>query len=115
MYFALSVVDRSNYHGIGYIAGTADGIVTVAGKAASRAIYLYAVYNYKPMVLVAKTWSTAQGNYMFASLDTSMRYLIMVRDYAGQYEPFAYDQVEPATDLTPHEQYLLQQSWQANK
>lgn len=112
MILQLSIVDRSNYFGTGYIAGTADGIVTVAGKAASRAIYLYALYNHKPMVLVAKTWSTAQGNYMFANLDTSMRYLVMVRDYEEQYEPFAYDQVEPATDLTRHEQYLLEQSWQ---
>lgn len=112
MFLTLSVVDRSNYYGIGYIAGQAGGIVTVAGKPASRAICLYALYNYKPMVLVAKIWSTDKGNYIFANLDTKMRYLVMVRDYAGQYEPFAYDQVEPATDLTPHEQYLLEQSWQ---
>lgn len=112
MILKLYINNRRQFNGTGYIAGQADGVVTVAGKVASRAIYLYALYSYKPMVLVAKTWSTAQGNYMFANLNTSMRYLIMVRDYAGQYEPFAYDQVEPATDLTPHEQYLLQQSWQ---
>ena len=112
MYFALSVVDRSIHHGTGYIAGTADGIVTVAGLPASRAVYLYALYNYKPMVLVAKVWSNDNGNYIFKNLDTSMRYLVMVRDYAEQYEPFAYDYVVPATDLTPHEQYLLEQSWQ---
>ena len=112
MLLSLYINNRQQFYGTGYIAGTADGVVTVAGKAASRAIYLYALYNYKPMVLVAKTWSTAQGNYMFANLDTSMRYLVMVRDYAEQYEPFAYDYVAPATDLTPHEQYLLEQSWQ---
>lgn len=112
MFLKLSVVDRLNYYGIGYIAGQADGVVTVAGKVASRAIYLYALYSYKPMVLVAKKWSTDEGYYIFPNLDTKMRYLIMVRDYAGQYEPFVYDQVEPATDLTPREQYLLEQSWQ---
>lgn len=114
MILKLLISDKSNGYGAGYIAGTADGVVTVAGKAASRAIYLYVLHSFKPMVLAAKTWSTAQGNYIFSNLDTSMRYLIMVRDYTGQYEPFAYDQVEPATDLTPHEQYLLQQSWQTN-
>lgn len=112
MIFNLSIIDRGFAYGSGYIAGTADGIVTVAGKAASRAIYLYALYNHKPMESVAKNWSTAQGNYMFSGLDTNMRYLIMVRDYDGQYEPFAWDQVAPSTDLTPREQYLLEQSWQ---
>lgn len=111
MILQMYINDRREFNGKGYIAGTADGIVTVAGKAASRAICLYALYNYKPMVLVAKTWSTAQGNYMFSGLDTSMRYLVIVRDYAGRYEPFAWDQVEPATDLTLHEQYLLERSW----
>lgn len=111
MILKLYINNRRQFNGSGYIAGTGDGIVTVAGKAASRAIYLYALYSYKPMALVAKTWSTAQGNYMFANLDTSMRYLVMVRDYAGQYEPFAWDYVVPATDLTTHEQYLLEQSW----
>ncbi|WP_413520590.1 hypothetical protein [Psychrobacter glacincola] len=113
MIFNLSIIDRGFAYGSGYIAGTADGIVTVAGKAASRAIYLYALYNHKPMVFVAKVWSTAQGNYIFSNLDTSMRYLIMVRDYAGQYEPFAWDYVVPATDLTPREQYILEQAQQA--
>ena len=112
MILQLSVVDRSNHYGTGYIAGTADGIVTVAGLPASRAIYLYALYNYKPMVLVAKTWSTDNGNYIFDRIDPSLRYLVMARDYSEQYEPFAYDYVVPATDLTPHEQYLLEQSWQ---
>lgn len=112
MIFDLLVFSRSIAYGTGYIAGTAEGIVTVSGEPASRAIYLYALYNYKPMILVAKVWSTDAGNYIFANLDTSMRYLIMARDYAGQYEPFAYDYVVPATDLTLHEQYLLEQSWQ---
>lgn len=112
MLLDLYINSRQQFYGSGYIAGTADGIVTVAGLPASRTIYLYALYNYKPMVLVARAWSTAQGNYMFDSLATSMRYLVMVRDYAEQYEPFAYDYIVPAIDLTPHEQYLLEQSWQ---
>ena len=112
MILTLSVVNRSKFYGKGYIAGQADGVVTVAGKVASRTIYLYAVFNHKPMVLIAQVWSTNKGNYIFPNLDTKQRYLIMVRDYEGMYEPFAYDQVEPATDLTLHEQYQLQQSWQ---
>lgn len=114
MFFTLSIVDRSYSRGDGYIAGKQDGIVTVAGKATSRAIYLYALYNYKPMVLVAKTWSTAQGNYIFKNLDTSMRYLIMVRDYKKEFEPFVWDYVKPADDLTITEQQALWQTWQTN-
>ena len=109
MIFNLSVIDRAFAHGTGYIAGTGDGIVTVAGKAASRAIYLYTLYSHKPMVLVTKTWSTDKGNYIFPNIDIKMRYLVMVRDCDGSYEPFAYDYVEPAIDLTVHEQYQLQQ------
>lgn len=116
MIFNLSVVDRSNCYGAGYIAGTGDGVVTVAGVPSSRAVYLYALYQHKPMILVAKKWSTEQGNYIFPNLDAKMRYLIMSRDLAPdglaqRYEPFAWDYLIPATDLTPIEQYNLQQLW----
>lgn len=112
MILQLSVVGRSNHFGTGYIAGRGDGIVTVAGVPSSRAVYLYALYPHKPMVFVAKVWSNAQGHYIFPRIDTNFRYLVVARDYAEQFEPFAWDYVVPATDLTPYEQYQLQQSWQ---
>lgn len=116
MIFQLSVVNRGDFFGDGYIAGTGDGIVTVAGVPSSRAIYLYALYNHKPMVFVSKVLSTAQGNYMFPHLSTERRYLVIARDLppngvTQRYEPFAWDYVSPATDLSPIEQYNLQQSW----
>lgn len=112
MILQLSVVDRSNRYGTGYIAGTADGILTVAGVPASRAIYLYELYDYKPMVFVAKVWSTATGHYIFSGLGLETRYLVMARDYAREYEPFAWDYVKPADDLTIAEQQSLWQTWQ---
>lgn len=112
MILQLSAVDRSNHYGTGYIAGTGDGIVTVAGVPSSRAVYLYALYQHKPMEFVAKVWSNAQGHYIFPRIDTKFRYLVIARDYAEHFEPFAWDYVVPATDLTPYEQYQLQQSWQ---
>ena len=112
MIFMLSVVDRSNYYGTGYIAGTGDGIVTVAGVPSLRAVYLYALHNHKTMVFVSKVWSTASGHYMFSSVDENQEYLVMARDAKREYEPFAWDYVTPAMDLTPYEQYQLQQSWQ---
>lgn len=112
MILRLSVVDRSNHFGTGYIAGTGDGIVTVAGVPSSRAVYLYALYQHKPMVFVGKVWSNAQGRYIFPRIDTKFRYLVIARDYAEQYEPFAWDYVQPANDLTIAEQQALWQTWQ---
>ena len=112
MILPLSITDRTNSFGAGYIAGTGDGIVTVAGVPSSRAVYLYALYPHKPMVLVSKVWSAASGHYMFGSINENQEYLVMARDAKREFEPFAWDYVVPATDLTPYEQYQLQQSWQ---
>lgn len=112
MIFALSVIDRSDYYGAGYIAGTGNGIATVAGKPESRPIYLYALHNHKPMVLVAKIWSTSKGNYIFTNIDTMFRYLVIARDHKEEFEPFAWDYVQPATDLSVAQQYDLRGSWQ---
>ncbi|WIF21954.1 hypothetical protein [Shewanella phage vB_SbaS_Y11] len=38
---------------------------------------------------------------------------MMVRDYKREYEPFAWDYVKPANDLTVTEQLALWQSWQS--
>lgn len=111
MILDLYINNRGEFYGTGYIAGTADGIVTVAGVPSSREVCLYALYHYKPMVLVDRVWSTGNGNYMFGSLDASIEYLVMVRDYGREFEPFTWDYVKPATDITNHEQYLLEKSW----
>lgn len=94
----------------GYIAGTADGIVSVAGQSASRMIYVFDV--------VTLTWlqtakSLDNGHYLIMGLDPNKHYLIMCRDHEQQYEPAVYDYVQPATDLTIAEQMELWQSWQA--
>ncbi len=105
------------YHALpthsGHIAGTGDGIVTVAGKPASRPIHLYEVTSgFAKMRLVSRQASMLSGHYIFTGLDPSKRYLLMVRDHKREYEPFAFDFVEPATDLTYQEQQALKQSWQ---
>ncbi len=94
----------------GYIAGTADGIVSVAGQSASRMIYVFDI--------VTLTWlqtskSLANGHYLIMGLDPNKHYLIMCRDYKRDYEPCVYDYVQPATDLTLAEQKELWQSWQS--
>lgn len=99
----------------GYIAGNGDGIVTVAGKPASRPIHLYeSMSGFGSMQLVARQASLQNGHYMFTGLNPKKRYMIIVRDHKREYEPFVFDFVEPATDLTYQEQIALRDSWQTN-
>lgn len=94
---------------IGYIAGTGDGIVTVQGKPAKRDIWLLNTNTLAVEQLVA---SLDNGRYIFTSLDPDSEYLVMARDYKKEYEPFCWDYVKPADDLTIIEQNALWQSWQ---
>lgn len=93
----------------GYIAGSGDGIVTVQGKPASRKILLL---NAQTLVIEAVQWSLKNGHYAFFGLVPDRRYMVMVRDYKKEYEPFVWDHVAPADDLTIDEQQALWQSWQ---
>lgn len=93
----------------GYIAGSGDGIVTVAGKPASRKIWLL---DAKTMTVEQIITSLSNGHYLFMGLDPAKKYLVMVRDYKKEYEPFVWDDVTAADDLTIVEQQTLQQSWQ---
>lgn len=95
----------------GYIAGANDGIVTVAGKPASRKIWLL---DASTMAVEQVITSLKNGHYLFMGLDSDKKYLVMVRDYKKEYEPFAWDYIKPADDLTIGEQQALWQSWQTN-
>lgn len=95
----------------GYIAGTSDGIVTVVGKPASRKIWLL---DAATMAVEQVVTSLKNGHYMFLGLDPAKKYLVMVRDYKREHEPFVWDYVKPADDLTIDEQMALQASWQTN-
>lgn len=93
----------------GYIAGAGDGIVTVLGRPASRRIWLL---NAKTMVVEQMVVSLKNGHYMFFGLNPDKEYTVMVRDYKRELEPFAWDYVKPADDLTIDEQQALWQTWQ---
>lgn len=87
---------------LGYIAGTGDGLLTVNGEVASREILLadaddiYQGFSHR-------TFSLKNGQYLITNLDPTKRYLVMARDYKGDYEPVCYDNVTPASDLTADE------------
>lgn len=94
----------------GYIAGTADGIVTVGGRPAVKDII---VLDADTLIVMQRTGSLPNGHYLIAGLNPNQRYLVMCRDHERQYEPFCWDHVRPATDLTFAEQLTLWQSWQS--
>ena len=97
------------YRGLGYIAGMGDGIVTVKGKPASREITLL---DAKTLNILGFIFSLPNGRYLFAGLDLSKEYLVLARDYKREFEPFVWDYVKPADDLTIAEQQALWASWQ---
>lgn len=107
---SLKQTTRARSAQIGYIAGAADGIVTVQSKPAAREILLMDA-NSRDYQFVGRVWSDDNGHYMFTDLDPDKQYLIMARDYNKEFEPFAYDYVTPATDITPAEQHALRESW----
>ncbi len=95
----------------GYIAGTADGIVTVNGVVAKRDITLLDVID---LSVIQRSESFNNGHYLFNGLDPDRKYMVMARDYNREYEPSVWDYVTPATDLTLQQQQELWQSWQTS-
>lgn len=93
----------------GYIAGANDGIVTVKGQPSSRKTVLLDAIT---LAVEREQWSLNNGHYIFLGLDPAKEYLVMVRDYKKEFEPFAWDYVKPADDLTVAEQQALWQTWQ---
>ena len=102
-------VIRLSLSGDGYVAGANDGIVTVQGAPASRKIWLL---NAQSLAVERTVTSLKNGRYLFIGLDPAKEYLVMVRDYKKEFEPFAWDYVKPADDLTVDEQQALWASWQ---
>lgn len=95
----------------GYVSGTENGIVTVAGVPSARNIAVLDAVTY---ALVSIYYSLPNGHYLIGNLDPTKKYLLMCRDLPPdgvheRYEPFCWDYVTPMTDLTLDEQ---QQLWQ---
>lgn len=94
---------------IGYIAGKGDGILTVLGEPSQRAIYLL---DSDTLVVTNTAKSMTNGHYIFTGLDIERQYMVLARDHRKEYEPFAWDYVTPADDLTTADQVALWESWQ---
>lgn len=97
------------YRHSSYIAGANDGIVTVQGKPASREIWLL---DARTMAIEQVITSLNNGHYLFMGLNPTKEYLVMARDYKKEFEPFVWDWVKPADDLTIAAQQVLWKSWQ---
>ncbi len=96
---------------LGYIAGIADGIVTVNGVPTASNII---VFDANGLSVVQRSQSLANGRYLLNGLDPNQQYMVMARDYNKEYEPAVWDYVTPATDLTLQQQQELWQSWQTS-
>ena len=105
----LSIYYPKSANAKAYIAGTADGIVSINGSPASRPVYLI---DADTLNIVDVILSTNKGNYLFTGIEPNKKYLVMARDYNHEYEPAVWDYVTPVTDLTPTQQQELWQSWQ---
>ncbi len=96
------------YGGNGYFAGTADGIVTIAGAPAAREIYCF---NAKTLELVRITWSFDNGHYIVPNLSTDYQYLLLCRDHKNEYAPIGWDWRTPATEMTYQQQMAKVEEW----
>lgn len=101
---------------IGYIAGTGDGIVTVAGMPDRRDVLLLDALDF---TIVAWQASLKNGHYLFSGLNANKKYIVMARDLppdgvTQRYEPMVWDYVVPATDKTVLEQQELWQQMQGS-
>ncbi len=94
--------------GGGYIAGQTKG-VTVFDVQTVRYIYLF---DNRTNKLLRKTKSLANGRYIFIGLRPNKKYLVMVRDYKGEGQPYVFDNIVPASDKTVDQQMAMWQSWQ---
>lgn len=94
---------------LGYIAGSADGIVIVNGQPSARYVYILDALDFQ---FIQRVLSLNNGHYMVRALDPTKQYIVMCRDYKKEYEPAVWDYVTPATDLTIAQQQELWQSWQ---
>ena len=83
------------YGGRGYIAGEAEGIVTVGGQPAERKILLFERRNFK---VIRTQWSKADGSYRFDYLNPNKEFLMVALDHKKQYEPVSYDFIKPFVD-----------------
>ncbi len=86
--------------GSGYIAGTGTGLLKVGGVVAQRPIYcLHAT----DLTIVCVCESHPNGHWLVPFLDPAREYLIVARDTDKNYEPFTWDYVTPANNLTRQE------------
>ena len=83
---------QSIFSGKGFFSGEGAGIVTVAGLPSVRRVFLFDIAT---MMVIRSTWSRPDGTYLLLHLDPKRYYLIMARDHLGQYEPIAYDWMQP--------------------
>lgn len=80
------------YGGRAYIAGDAEGIVSVGGQPAERKILIFERQYFK---VIRSQWSKPDGTYRFDFLNPDKEFLMVALDHKKQYEPVSYDFIKP--------------------
>lgn len=91
---AQTIFSRTNFGGIGYIAGTLSGLVTVNGSPAARSVE---VRHRMTRSVIAVVFSKSDGTYRVSGLDPTQKYDVIARDWQGIYNDVIRANVTPAT------------------
>lgn len=76
-------------------AGTIQGTVKEKGTPDQPLVRQVFLYSEKPRLLVAETWSDADGHYQFENLDATKRYTVVAYDYKHVYRAVIADNLQP--------------------
>lgn len=94
MAVALATSDRLQLRvaGRGFIAGTPPGLVTVQSVPSRRELDLFVRGTRQ---WVRRTWSRPNGTYQFSGLDVALRYDVVGRDPARQWQDVIKGEITP--------------------
>lgn len=84
---------RRNIHFAG--AGVIVGTVKEKGQPDQPLVRQVLLYSENTRLLVAETWSAADGSYRFESIDPNQRYTVVSYDHTRQYRAVIADNLMP--------------------
>ena len=89
----VNVPVRNGLSGRGFISGQGEGLVTVAGAAASRPVV---VFDKKTLLPVIQVSSAEDGTYLARGLDPNRKFVVVAFDSSGQFNAVIRDNITPA-------------------
>lgn len=93
--FGMTSVAKGPLTGNGVIAGTAPGLVTVAGAPAARRVLVFDAATNR---LAARVGSNGDGTYRIDRLNGRRRYTVIAFDHQSVYNAVIRDNITPAVN-----------------